>query len=95
MKTGNTRLKTGPARIIRVRCQTGFAEKVRGTSAGGIVSVGSSPAIFTYPPSGNQETQYSVSLRRKLRKGIFGPKPKENFSTLTLKSLASRKWPNS
>ena len=76
-----------PARITTIRFHTGLASNIRpgGTSAAGcppssgLLPMSSSRlAIFTYPPSGSQEIEYSVSPRRKESHGIGGPRPSEN-----------------
>jgi hypothetical protein len=90
---GKARLKAGPATTIAARFHQVCAWKLRPTSSGGTSSSGSSPAIFTYPPSGSQATRYSVSPRVKPK--IRGPKPMLNFSTFTLHALATRKCPSS
>ncbi len=96
-----TRFIPGPAKTITARAQRGFVEKdlagsIGGASVGGWIAsspVASSPIIFTYPPSGTIETQYSVSPRRNEK--IRGPKPREKRSTPTPIPFATRKCPSS
>ena len=52
-----------------------------------------SSSILTKPPKGNSPMQYSVSRPRN--RTSFGPKPMENISTLTPKTLAHTKCPSS
>ena len=77
-----------PARMTTIRCHTGFRSKARAGSTGTVALPPSSsparpsssrPAIFTYPPTGSHEMQYSVSPHRTLTTGR--PKPSEKRST--------------
>jgi hypothetical protein len=91
-----TKFMPGPAKTISARAQRGFVEKDLAGSIGGAAVGGwiaSSPIIFTYPPSGTIETQYSVSPRRNEK--IRGPKPSEKRSTPTPIPFATRKCPSS
>ncbi len=87
--TGSARFITGPASAIAMRCHTGRALKAREISSGGSSSPGTSPSIFTKPPSGSAAITYSVSPMR--RANSDGPKPIENFSTFTPSHLATAK----
>jgi hypothetical protein len=100
MRAARTKFIPGPAKTISTRAHRGLrAKDLAGSSAedavGWISSSpwASSPIIFTYPPSGTMETQYSVSPRRYDQ--IRGPKPSENRSTPTPTALATRKCPSS
>ena len=77
-----------PARITAIRAQSGFLSNARAGSIGTLalppssspaIPSSSRPAIFTYPPSGIHEIQYSVSPRRQAMSGC--PNPSEKRST--------------
>src|SRR5512143_3635192 len=93
MTAGNTRFAPGPATAMRKRFQGDCSRKPRPRSAGASVSEGSSPAIFTYPPSGSAEIRYSVSPRCTPNRR--GPKRIEKRSTFTRSAFATRKCPSS
>src|SRR5947207_15805291 len=78
MRNANTAFMVTPARITIVRFHTGWRSNARAGSIGmadfppstpPATPSSSSPAIFTYPPSGSHESQYSVSPRRQLKMG--------------------------
>src|SRR3989475_9546091 len=74
----STTLIVTPARTTIMRFQTGWRSNARAGSTGTSdlppsrfpeTPSSSTPAIFTYPPSGSHEIQYSVSPRRQLKMG--------------------------
>ena len=97
MRTASTKFIAGPAKTIRNRAASDLLLKAL---AGSTVAAlppssgfSSSPIIFTYPPIGIRDRQYSVSLPRNRQS--TGPKPTENRSTPTPQSRAMKKWPSS
>src|SRR5438309_7208664 len=82
-----------PAEMIAILAPTDLLGYARGSDDLFASSSGPSPSILTNPPRGTAASTYSVSPRRKPSR--VGPKPIENFSTLTPFHLARRKWPSS
>ena len=82
-----------PAEMIAIRAPTVLFVNALGSVDLLASSSGPSPSIFTKPPSGTAASTYSVSPRRNPKS--VGPKPIENFSTLTSFHLARRKCPSS
>ncbi len=84
----------GPAAMIAVRRDTGLWANERSfssadSSASSPASPAPSPSICTYPPRGMAQIIYSVSPH--WRETTRGPKPRENFRTLTPANLAMQK----
>src|SRR3972149_1592479 len=88
-----TRFITEPAATIRALRLRGLPENDLFSSSSFTSSSGFSPTIFTYPPKGIREMQYSVSFLFTLMS--LGPKPSENLSTPTLAHFATAKCPSS
>ena len=78
-----------PAEMIAMRALTDLLGYARGSVDLLSCSSGPSPSILTKPPRGRAARTYSVSPRRQPKR--VGPKPIENFSTLTPFHLARRK----
>ena len=89
------KLASGPPKTIQNLAHLPLKVKLLSLSESGISSIfiGSSPNIFTYPPNGISDQQYSVSPFLNFKS--LGPNPKEKTSTRTPKSLAKKKWPSS
>ena len=86
----NAKFIAGPAMATNIRCSTGAEENSPGVP---VCSSGFSPDIFTNPPNGNSEMQYSVSSF--VKPASLGPNPIENFSTRMPHRFAARKCPSS
>ena len=71
------------------------SSKTKPTRKPGLISIlsASSPAIRTYPPSGNNRIVYCVSFF--LYVNTFGPKPIANSRHKIPARFAKTKWPNS
>ena len=85
----------GPAKSIICFLYIGKLSKLL---SGSIVSLSAislmcSPCIFTYPPKGSNDREYSVSPILNLNN--FGPNPIEKFSTFTFAHFAANRWPSS